>query len=63
MSDVTIRAAIAEDHAHVVQLLRSAGLPVDGLDEQFGPAYAVAVADGAIVGAEGMERYLSLIHI
>ncbi|MBK8248572.1 MAG: GNAT family N-acetyltransferase [Gemmatimonadetes bacterium] len=56
-SALTIRPAIAEDRAHVVRLLRGAGLPEDGLDEQFGPAYAVAVANGAIVGAEGMERY------
>lgn len=57
MTAFTVRPATSADHAPVAELLRSAGLPLDGLDEQFGPAYAVAVADGAIVGAEGIEQY------
>jgi amino-acid N-acetyltransferase len=54
---VIIRGARAEDLAHVARLLTAARLPGDGLEEQFGPAYAVAEVGGAIVGAEGIERY------
>jgi len=59
MSDtrVSVRAARPGDLHAVARLLTAAHLPGDGLDEQFGPAYAVAEADDAIVGAEGMERY------
>ena len=38
-------------------LLAAAKLPLDGLNEQFGERYAVAEADGLIVGAEGIEVY------
>jgi amino-acid N-acetyltransferase len=53
----TIRTAAADDLAPVQALLRAAQLPVDGLHEQFGSGYAVAECDGALVGAEGVERY------
>jgi N-acetylglutamate synthase-like GNAT family acetyltransferase len=56
-ADISIRDANAADLPSVAALLRAADLPVDGLDEQFGPAYAVAEVAGRIVGAEGMERY------
>lgn len=36
-------------------LLVAAGLPSDGLEDQFGPRYAVAEAGGALVGAAGVE--------
>ncbi|MGQ0646665.1 MAG: arsenic resistance N-acetyltransferase ArsN2 [Gemmatimonadaceae bacterium] len=56
-SGARIRAATAEDLKAVSRLLEAARLPVDGLEDQFGPAYAVAELDGQIVGAEGVERY------
>ena len=52
-----IRSATAADRGAVEALLREAQLPTDGLDDQFGPAYAVAELDGRIVGAEGIECY------
>jgi amino-acid N-acetyltransferase len=54
---VTVRTARPDDMAAVERLLAAAHLPADGLAEQFGPAYAVAEVDGAIVGAEGIEQY------
>lgn len=36
-------------------LLVAAGLPSDGLEDQFGSRYAVAEAGGALVGAAGVE--------
>jgi amino-acid N-acetyltransferase len=53
----TIRPARAEDRDAVEALLHRARLPPDGLDEQFGEPYAVAEADGRIVGAAGVEVY------
>jgi amino-acid N-acetyltransferase len=55
--DIRIRAAQPGDLAAVSALLQEAHLPTDGLEEQFGPAYAVAESGGRIVAAEGMERY------
>ncbi|HET7234650.1 MAG TPA: arsenic resistance N-acetyltransferase ArsN2 [Longimicrobium sp.] len=57
MSDFEIRPASAADQDEVERLLRATKLPPDGLDEQFGETYAVAVADGRIVGAAGVEVY------
>ncbi|HEX8903901.1 MAG TPA: arsenic resistance N-acetyltransferase ArsN2 [Longimicrobiaceae bacterium] len=57
MNDYTIRPVRAEDRGAVEALLRRAELPPDGLDEQFGEAYAVAESDGRIVGAAGVEVY------
>lgn len=57
MSTVDVRPATAADFEGVADLLRAASLPTDGLEEQFGPCYAVAECDGEIVGAEGIERY------
>ncbi len=54
---VTIRTASAGDLAAVRDLLLAAKLPLDGLDEQWGDAYAVAESEGAIIGAEGIETY------
>ena len=54
---VTIRAACSDDMAAVRTLLAAAHLPLDGLEEQFGAAYAVAECAGAVVGAEGIETY------
>lgn len=57
MSEITIRGARAEDRDAVAALLERAALPPDGIDEQFGEPYAVAVADGEVVGAAGVEVY------
>ena len=57
MSEIEIRAARAEDRDAVAALLERTALPPDGLDEQFGDPYAVAVADGEIVAAAGVEVY------
>jgi amino-acid N-acetyltransferase len=54
---VSIRPARAEDLPRVCALLTAAQLPLDGLEEQFGDGYAVAEANGSIVGAEGIETY------
>ena len=54
----TIRPAAPGDADAVRALLAASALPVEGLDEQFGAQYAVAVSDaGEIVGAEGYEVY------
>ncbi|HEX9939822.1 MAG TPA: arsenic resistance N-acetyltransferase ArsN2 [Longimicrobium sp.] len=57
MTDFEIRTAAAGDRDEVEALLRRTDLPPDGLDEQFGDPYAVAVSDGRIVGAAGVEVY------
>jgi amino-acid N-acetyltransferase len=57
MDEITIRGARTEDRDAVAELLERTSLPPDGLDEQFGEPYAVAVADGEIVGAAGVEVY------
>jgi amino-acid N-acetyltransferase len=41
----------------VRELLRAADLPVDGLEDHFNEGYAIAEAEGAVVGAEGIEVY------
>jgi amino-acid N-acetyltransferase len=56
-TDVTIRPAMAADIDAVRALLIASDLPDAGLDEQFGEGYAVAVSNGSIVGAEGIEVY------
>lgn len=53
----TLRPAAADDLDAVRGLLDTAHLPLDGLEEQFGESYAVAVAGNEIVGAEGIEVY------
>jgi N-acetylglutamate synthase-like GNAT family acetyltransferase len=52
-----IRPATLEDLAPVRRLLVENGLPPDGLEGQFGEAYAVAAEDGRVIGAAGVERY------
>ncbi len=53
----TVRPASAADLDAVKALLDAAHLPLDGLEEQFGDCYAVAVSSGGIVGVEGIEVY------
>jgi amino-acid N-acetyltransferase len=52
-----LRPAEAADYQSVADLLRDAGLPCEGMQEQFGEGYAVADQDGEIVGAGGLEVY------
>jgi amino-acid N-acetyltransferase len=54
---IRIRPAQTTDLDAVQGLLQEAGLPLDGVADQFGSSYAVAEIDGAIVGAMGMEVY------
>jgi amino-acid N-acetyltransferase len=54
---ITVRPAAPNDLDAVKLLLDAAHLPLDGLEEQFGDSYAVAVAGAEIVGAEGIEVY------
>lgn len=57
VNDLAIRPAAHGDLQAVRDLLLGSGLPADGLEEQFGESYVVAVAGSAVVGAEGIERY------
>jgi amino-acid N-acetyltransferase len=56
-----IRAARPSDLGAARALLLDAALPPDGLEDQFGPRYAVAEAvgapEGGLVGAAGVEVY------
>ena len=52
-----IRAANREDLETVRSLIAEAALPQDGLEDQFGSGYAVAVESGRLVGVAGVERY------
>jgi arsenite methyltransferase len=52
-----VRSARSEDLANVQELLRTADLPLDGLEDQFGAGYAVAEERDALLGAIGIERY------
>jgi amino-acid N-acetyltransferase len=51
----TIRAATPNDLGAVEAALRDSELPLDGLHDQFGDAYAVAECDGRVIGVEGIE--------
>ena len=51
----SIRPARPNDLAQVERTLRQAELPVDGLGDQFGDAYAIAEAGDDIIGVEGIE--------
>jgi N-acetylglutamate synthase-like GNAT family acetyltransferase len=55
ITGVVLRPAGPADLGPVERLIATADLPLDGLRDQFGDGYAVAVADGAIVGVEGIE--------
>ena len=50
-----VRAATPGDLGAVEAALRDSELPLEGLRDQFGDGYAVAEADGAIIGVEGIE--------
>src|SRR5687767_13475583 len=53
----TIRAAQADDVSIVEAALRDADLPLNGLRDQFGDGYAIAEANGELIGVEGIEVY------
>ena len=55
MTPYRIRAARSDDLGKVENALREADLPLDGLGDQFGESYAVAEADGVLIGVEGIE--------
>ena len=50
-----IRPARADDLVAVQQLVVAAGLPADGIDDQFGDGYAIAESGGGAIGVEGIE--------
>ncbi len=53
---IVLRPATTADLEAVRALLRDTKLPLEGLDDQFGEGYVVAVRrEGRIVGAAGME--------
>ena len=54
---ISVRPARPDDLPLVQDLLLAADLPIDGIEEQFGDAYAVAEAGGEMIGAEGIETY------
>jgi amino-acid N-acetyltransferase len=55
MTTYTIRPARPEDVGRVESTLQNAELPLDGLRDQFGDGYAIAEADGELIGVEGIE--------
>jgi N-acetylglutamate synthase-like GNAT family acetyltransferase/SAM-dependent methyltransferase len=52
-----VRSASGADLPAVTSLLHDWELPLDGIEEQFGPGYAVAEEIGMVIGAIGVERY------
>ena len=56
-SKTAIRPAGSADLEGVRALLAAAQLPVEGLEDQFGPPYAVAERTSGLVGAAGVEAY------
>ena len=52
-----VRAATARDLPGAKALIKDAGLPVEGLEDQFGECYAIAELDGWVVGVAGIEVY------
>jgi amino-acid N-acetyltransferase len=54
-NEFSIRSASAGDLPAVESALRDSDLPLDGLHEQFGEAYAVAESNGQLIGVEGIE--------
>jgi N-acetylglutamate synthase-like GNAT family acetyltransferase len=52
-----IRTATQADLDAVRRLVAEAGLPQDGLEDQFGSGYVVAIESGRLIGVAGVERY------
>jgi N-acetylglutamate synthase-like GNAT family acetyltransferase len=57
LQGLTIRTVTEQDLGAVERLLERVELPREGLGDQWGAGFAVAVEDGDIVGAAGIERY------
>jgi arsenate reductase len=53
---VEIRRALSGDRASVENLLRTSGLPLEGVQEHFG-SFVVATSDSRVVGTAGVELY------
>ena len=54
---IELRAAEPADYAAVTTLLAQAGLPVEGVADQFGDGYVVACGAGALAGVAAIERH------
>lgn len=52
---ITLRNAIAADLPAVIALLEKAGLPLEGVEDQFERGYVIAITGNRIVGAAGIE--------
>jgi amino-acid N-acetyltransferase len=57
LSELRVESATASDDLPVRGLLTAAGLPLEGLSDQFPSAYVVAHHRGVIVGVAGLEAY------
>jgi arsenite methyltransferase len=57
LTTARIRAARQADLPAVESLLEAAGLPLEGVAEQFENGYAVAESEGMVVGVAGVEVY------
>jgi hypothetical protein len=55
MTAASVRPAGTADRSAVEELLRSAGLPVEGVADQFEDGYVVAESADGIVGVAGLE--------
>jgi amino-acid N-acetyltransferase len=55
--ELNLRPARPGDLSAVRALLETAALPLDGLEDQFPAAYVVAVSEGRVVGAAGVETH------
>jgi amino-acid N-acetyltransferase len=62
MPAISLRPAAAADLLTVHNLLEHVGLPVEGVEDQFGHAYVLAYVDGpagceVVIGVAGVETY------
>ncbi len=54
---VDLRNTMPSDLEAVRRLLREAGLPTEGVEDQFPAQYRVATVEGAVVGVAGLELH------
>lgn len=57
---VDLRNAMPSDLEAVRSLLREAGLPTEGVEDQFPAQYKVATVEGSVVGVAGLELHGSV---
>ena len=57
---VELRRALPADLEPILELLRAAALPTEGVEDQFPAQYTVAVAEGFVVGVAGLELHGSV---